>query len=146
MRDPLPRAFLFFFLFFIRKTRGALVVGVKWIRKSGLLELDVPCHLLHTSTTPYRVYSVPRTLIPPLHSALRLRLCLTADGWRDGRRDLARNPPEINMCQSTEPWIWIPFPKFGDCSTVCDYWRCIKGYPVCGYSVLVVLRAGSLTG
>lgn len=31
--------------------------------------------------------------------------------------------PEINICQSTEPWIWIPFPKFGDCSTVCDYWR-----------------------
>lgn len=46
--------------------------------------------------------------------------------------------PEINICQSTEPWIWISFPKFGDCSTVCDYWGCIKGYPVYYYSVLVL--------
>ena len=37
--------------------------------------------------------------------------------------------PEINICQSTEPWIWISFPKFGNCSTDCDYWGCIKGYP-----------------
>lgn len=45
MRDPLPRAFFFFFF---QRQGGDLVVDEVGKRKSGLLELDVPCHLLHT--------------------------------------------------------------------------------------------------